>query len=95
MPAGREIQRERAGKDREKERGALKMREAQNKQILRHMEAGNSITGLEAITLFHCMRLPARVGDLRRSGVPVLDDWEYEINENGKVVKKWKKYFLA
>lgn len=71
------------------------MTEAQNRQILHHMEAGNSITGLEALTMFQCMRLPARIADLRRAGVQVLDSWEYEYDESGKVAKKWKKYFLA
>lgn len=70
-------------------------REAQTKQILRHMEAGNSITGLEALDKFKCMRLPARVADLRSAGVPVQDGWEYEYDIHGKVVKKWKKYWIA
>ena len=71
------------------------MIDAQNRQILHHMQAGNSITGLQALTLFQCMRLPARVADLRRSGVPVMDTWEYEYDSSGKVLKKWKKYYLA
>lgn len=70
-------------------------REAQTRKILNYMLAGNSTTSYDAVGRFKCMRLSARIKDLRYAGVPVLDDWEYELDENGKVVKKWKKYFLA
>lgn len=70
-------------------------KESQTRKIRIYMEAGNSITGIEALEKFDCMRLPARVSDMRRDGVPVVDDWEYELDENGKVVKKWKKYWIA
>lgn len=70
-------------------------RESLTSQILRYMEAGNAITGLEAMTLFGCMRLPARVADLKQAGIPVQSDWVYEYDINGKVVRKWKKYFIA
>lgn len=69
--------------------------ESQERQLRLYMEAGNTITGLEALTMFGCMRLPARVADMKKNGVPVHDDWEYELDENGKVVKKWKKYWIA
>lgn len=69
-------------------------REAQTRLLLRWMEAGYSITGIQAVSLFRCMRLPARVADLKRAGVPVQSDWEYEYDQNGKVVRKWKKYFI-
>lgn len=70
-------------------------REAQKRQILRYLQEGNSLTGLAALTLCGCMRLPARVADLRADGWPVLDDWEYQLDGDGKVRKKWKKYFMA
>jgi hypothetical protein len=69
--------------------------ESQERQLQQYMEAGNTVTGLEAMNLFGCMRLPARVADMKKNGVPVQDDWEYELDENGKVVKKWKKYWIA
>ena len=73
----------------------MKAIESQERQIRRYMEAGNTITGLEAMNLFGCMRLPARVAEMKKNGVPVVDEWEYQIDENGKVVKKWKKYRIA
>ena len=69
--------------------------EAQTKQILRYMEDGNSITDAIARDLFSCSRLSGRIYDLRHDGVPILDDFEYKLDERGKVVKKWKKYWIA
>lgn len=69
--------------------------EVQTQQLLHYMEAGNSITGMEALTLIGCMRLPARIADLKRAGVPIEDEWVYKTDDNGKVVKKWKKYWIA
>lgn len=36
--------------------------------ILEYMRRGNTITGLEALNLFGCFRLPARISDLRKVG---------------------------
>lgn len=68
-------------------------KQAQTRQIYNYMAAGNTITGIEALALFRCMRLPARVADLKEEGVPVQDGWEYEYKD-GKVVRKWKKYWI-
>lgn len=45
---------------------------SQTNQILEYMRAGNSITPLDALRLFGCMRLGARIYDLKQRG--------YEIN---------------
>lgn len=70
-------------------------REAQKRKILRYMEAGNAITQRIASREFDCDRLGARIYDLRHDGVPVQDGWEYKLDSNGKVVKKWKRYWIA
>ena len=70
-------------------------RETQNRQSLRHMAAGNKVTDATARELFRCSRISARVYDLRHAGIPVLDEWEYEYDPDGKVVKKWKAYWIA
>lgn len=67
-------------------------REAQTRSILRYLEEGNSITDIKARDLFGCCRLGARIYDLRRMGVPIVDEWEYKRDQSGKVVKKWKRY---
>lgn len=69
-------------------------RDAQTRQILRFMEEGNAITGRLAFISFGCMRLPARIADLKAAGIPVIDEWEYEYDERGKVIRKWKKYWI-
>ena len=41
---------------------------SQREDILRHMKDQGPITGAEAYRLYGCMRLPARVADLKRQG---------------------------
>lgn len=41
---------------------------SQAQQILDHMERGEAITPLDALRLYGCFRLAARVADLRDSG---------------------------
>jgi hypothetical protein len=36
--------------------------------ILAHLRAGNTITGLEALSRFGCARLAARIYDIREDG---------------------------
>ena len=71
------------------------MIEAQTRAIQRYMEAGHKITQRIASREFDCDRLGARIWDLRNAGVPALDEWEYRRDEKGRVVKKWKKYWIA
>jgi hypothetical protein len=40
----------------------------QNAKILNHMLSGNSITAFEALQLFGCLRLAARIHDIRKMG---------------------------
>jgi len=39
--------------------------ESQNKEIRKHLESGNSLTPLDALSLFGCFRLGARIHDLK------------------------------
>lgn len=41
---------------------------SQKDAILEYLEEGNSITQLDALTLFGCSRLAARICDLRKDG---------------------------
>jgi hypothetical protein len=72
----------------------MKDGEAKEKMILHYMEAGNSITSMEAIEMFKYTRLPARICDFKKAGISVQDDWEYDFDERGKVVTKWKRYYI-
>lgn len=37
-------------------------------QILEHLQAGHTLTTLEAMNLFNCLRPGARISDLRKAG---------------------------
>lgn len=43
----------------------------QSTKILNHMLSGGSITALEALQLFGCLRLAARIHDIRGMGIEV------------------------
>jgi hypothetical protein len=43
----------------------------QNARILAHLQAGRTITALEALEWFKCFRLASRVCDLRKAGYDV------------------------
>lgn len=46
------------------------------------------VTPLEALEIAHCLSLSQRVGELRRSGVNVIDKW-VELH-NGKRIKAYR-----
>jgi len=60
---------------------------SQAKQILAYLQQGNRITGIEALNLFGCFRLPARISDLREEGIDIKD--EYVTTPTGKRVKSY------
>ena len=66
--------------------------EASNKTqcdyLLDYLERYNSITPLEALNAFGCMRLGARISDLRADGY----DIETEINPKGKRYAIYRYY---
>ena len=62
----------------------------QSKQILNHMRQGNSITPLEALNLFGCMRLGARIYDLSQAGHIIHREMVYD----RKTGKRYARYRL-
>lgn len=45
---------------------------AQTQQILAALESGRALTPLEALREMNCLRLAARIHDLKRRGYPVV-----------------------
>ncbi|HNQ69638.1 MAG TPA: helix-turn-helix domain-containing protein [Bacteroidales bacterium] len=45
--------------------------ESQEKQIRQYLSEGNRLTPLDALRLFGCFRLSARIYDLKKSGFSV------------------------
>lgn len=66
----------------------------QNEQILQHMDKYGSITPREAYELYDCMRLAARISDLKRKGFPIYSERVVLKDRAGGVVQ-FNKYMLA
>jgi len=65
----------------------------QNFKILEHLKTGKTITPIDALMEFHCLRLAARVFNLREQGWPIHTDRitngektyaEYSLNQDKK-----------
>jgi hypothetical protein len=67
--------------------------ETQNQMIAQHLRSGKSITGLEALNKFGCMRLASRIHDLKEMGMNIMGSMVYETDDEGRR-KKWKVYWL-
>lgn len=61
--------------------------ETHNKLILKHLKQGRSITAMEALKLWGCMRLSARIFDLREAGHNIKTT---RIEVNGKIIAEYR-----
>lgn len=66
---------------------------AQTTGIFEYMRDIGPITGLIALTELGCMRLPARIAELKEAGIDVKDRWVEHTNKSGQV-KRYKEYYL-
>jgi hypothetical protein len=57
--------------------------ESQNLRIRKYLESGRSITALDALHLYNCFRLGARIHNLKREGMNILSEM-IEITSDGK-----------
>lgn len=60
---------------------------SQESKILDYMLRGHRITGMDALILFECFRLPARIADIQKRGFPVQS--EFITTPTGKRVKSY------
>jgi hypothetical protein len=60
------------------------MKESHCKQIRKALESGKKLTGMDALYMFGCWRLPARINDLKKSGVRIAPTEMIEIISEGK-----------
>jgi hypothetical protein len=65
------------------------MSASQTEQIRAHLVSGRDITPLEALQRFGCLRLAARIADLRAQGIPV------ETVADQETGKRFARYRLA
>lgn len=59
-------------------------KKTQKEQILEHLEAHGSITPLEAQKLYGCMRLGARIWDLKHEGHEIVKEIVEVTTRKGK-----------
>ena len=59
----------------------------QTNQILDHLKAHRTITPLDALRLYGCMRLGARIWDLKRMGHRIRSEIVTDVNRNGEAVR--------
>ncbi|OOF39073.1 hypothetical protein BKK47_07600 [Rodentibacter mrazii] len=67
-----------------------KTSQTQNNRILHYLQNGNRLTSLEALRLFGCMRLSARIYDLKERGYLIEDEFVHD-EQTGK---SYKAYFM-
>lgn len=65
------------------------MEKSQEDKIIEYLKTGKSITPLDALRLFGCMRLGARIFDLKRKGFRIE---EIDVVDGRK---RYARYFLA
>ena len=65
----------------------------QNEMILNYMQAFGSITQIEALKEFGCMRLASRINDLKNMGYKISSEKVLTKNRYGKKIK-FAKYKL-
>ena len=67
---------------------------AQTQEIKEYMQEYGSITPLDALREFGCMRLAARINDLERQGTAITHEMETSLNRKGQKVH-YARYRLA
>ena len=70
------------------------MKTTQCERILNYIEEKGSITQLDALREFGCMRLASRISDLKRQGVPVIRKMETSKNRYGEPIS-YARYSLC
>ena len=58
----------------------------QNQIILSYLQKGKSLTAMDALKLFGCFRLAARVSDLKEMGEKIVSSRKHVKNHLGKDV---------
>lgn len=62
------------------------MKMTQCERILRYIEETGSITQMDALREFGCMRLASRISDLKKQGIPVKRKIETAKNRYGEPI---------
>lgn len=68
---------------------------AQRRAVYSYMLTVGPITQRIASAELNCDRLSARILELKEADVDIRSEWQYKRDEAGKIIKKWKAYYLA
>ncbi len=60
----------------------------QNQMVLSALKKGEALTSLDAFHRFGCLRMSARIYDLRKAGHEIKDAW-VTVGPDNKRIKKW------
>lgn len=60
---------------------------SQNDQIINYLKSGKSLTALEALQNFGCLRLGSRISELKKRGYDIVSQL---VERNGKWVAKYQ-----
>lgn len=63
---------------------------SQCQMIRDYLEAGHSLSPIDALNMFGCFRLASRISDLKKQGL----DIDKRIVENADNGKRWAEYYL-
>jgi hypothetical protein len=70
------------------------MKKTQSEQILEYLQQNGSITPIDALMKFHCMRLGARIHDLKAEGHRIRTEMESHKTEDGRT-SHYARYVLV
>lgn len=62
-------------------------KESQCKRIATYLKKGGMLTPMDALNMFGCFRLSARIADLRNEGMKIVTKY---VTENGKTFAQYR-----
>ncbi len=62
-------------------------KETQCKRIAMYLKGGGRLTPMDALNMFGCFRLSARIADLRNGGMKIVTKY---VTENGKTFAQYR-----
>ena len=66
----------------------------QNEMIINHLREYGSITQLEALRDYGCMRLASRISDLKKTGIKIIRLTEISRNRYGQKIR-YARYIMG
>ena len=68
---------------------------AKDREILAYLQKGQSLTHIDILNIFNSTCSRDHIYRLRKAGHPVMSETMYKKDQNGKVLKKWERYYIS